>query len=104
MESKEIGVFVLVSGIEIIAEYTADKEFYLLKQPRRIIGQPAGPNKISIGLVPWVMSNPDGIFPVHSGHVVTVTAKIEDNILTNYFSQTTGIDMSAASSGNLVGV
>lgn len=104
MEERQIAVFKLITGEEVVAEYKIDEQFYVLKQPRRIVLQQTGPTTVRPNLVQWMIGNPEGVFPVNSGHVVTVSAEIEESLRKGYIAQTSVIDQSQTNSAKLIGV
>lgn len=108
MENRDIGVFKLTTGEELISEYAVDenmKDLYVLRKPRLVYLQPIAQNKFALRLKPWIDSQPDGIFPVYAGHVLTVSVEIDESLRNGYIAETTGIDMSQATTQQkLVGV
>lgn len=100
---EDIALFKLVTGEELIAQYKVDEGFYFLKAPRKIVLAQLGPNQVGPKMFPWLLGNHNGIFPVVSTFVVTVSAEIEDENLKNaYVQETTGIDLSQAAPSKLI--
>lgn len=109
MSEKQVALFKLMTGEEVLAEYTMDDEkapeYYLLKAPRRVFIQQVGPSQFGIKMSPWIVGHPDGVFPIHSTHVVTVSVEMESQLKDGYLQQTSPIDLSAsAASTKIVGV
>ncbi len=98
---KQIALFKLVSGEEVISEYKNDEQFYVLKAPRKIYLERT-PQGVFRKMGPWIVSVPDGVFPVMSHHVMTVSSEMDEDILKGYISQTSVIDQSQVASTNLV--
>ena len=102
MDPKEIALFKLLSGEEVIAEYKTDGEFYVFKSPRKVFIAQVGPNQFGVKLAPWIVGNVNGVFPVHSAHVVTVSAEVAEELKTGYISETTGLDLSQTVSTKII--
>lgn len=103
MGDQTIAVFKLITGEELVAEYKNDGEFYILKAPRKIVLMPVGPGQFVPKLMPWFVSCADGVFPIHSGHVVSVAAQgIDEKLFTAYQTEISGIDLSAATPKSII--
>jgi hypothetical protein len=102
-DEKQIALFKLFTGEEVIAEYKNDGEFYVLKQPRKVFLAQMPDRTYGVKMMPWIIGNPDGVFPVHSGHVVTVSPTPTEQLLNGYLSETSGLDLSAAAPKTIVG-
>jgi hypothetical protein len=103
-DDNQIGLFKLITGDEVIAQYVSDGDFYVLKQPRKVFLAQMPGGGIGVKLMPWIIGSPDGIFPVHSGHTVTVCAEPSEQLVNGYISETSGLDLSAAAPKSIVGV
>lgn len=99
----EIALFKLLTSEEVIAEYTID-DLYLLKAPRRLFASPTPDGGMGVRMMPWIIGNPDGVFPIHASHVVSVSAEMSDQLKNGYIKETTGIDMSATTPTKIIGV
>ncbi len=104
MEDKQIGVFKLITGEELISEFVIDKDMYVLRKPRQVYLMQVGPNQFGLKIRPWVVSNENGTFPLHVSSVITVSSEIEESLKNGYITETSGIDMSQATPQKLVGV
>lgn len=104
MEETNIALFKLISGEELITEYKADGEFYVFKAPRKIVLMQVSATEVKPRLMAWVIGNQDGVFPVHSGHVMTVSAELDEGLKNAYLAQFSALDLSAKKSTKLVGV
>jgi len=97
MSNSKIRLFKLVTGEEIIGsvEYgiTTDEQLKIAR-PRVLAMTPVGPGQVSLALVPWFMSNPDGTFIVNKNKIVAepegdTPRQLEDA----YLQQTSGIQL-----------
>lgn len=103
MDEKLIALFKLVSGEEVLSEYKLDEEFYILKAPRRVfVAQMPGNQGMGVKMMPWIVGNPDGAFPVGSHHVLTVSADVEEQLKAGYLQQTSPIDLSQSAPAKLI--
>jgi hypothetical protein len=110
--SSEIGLFKLISGEEVITEFKLGEQdsdlagYYFFQAPRRIYVAQVAPNQFGIKLAPWVVGNPDGAFPVHTSHILTVTDQVTEELKNGYKSETSPLDLSqtnAAAASKLIG-
>lgn len=101
MGEDTIGLFKLISGEEVVSKYVNDGEFYVLNQPRRVyVAAMPGNQGMGVKLMPWIVGLPDGTFPVHSAHVLTVSATIEEGLMAGYKQQISPIDLSQAAAAS----
>lgn len=89
--SKEVKAFRLVSGEEILGKVVAETDdVYVLEDVRALHAQP-GPQGMQIGLIPYMLSNPElKSFTLRRSAVIGVTeptAELENG----YLQQTSGI-------------
>lgn len=89
---REIKVFKLLSGEEIIAHTYCTYFSWTLEKPRAVIMAPGPQGTVGVGIVPWIASNVDGTFKVNDSHIITTTDPNE-NLKTEYLQQTTGIQL-----------
>ncbi len=99
---KQIGLFKLVTGEEIIAEYEVNEFFYTFKAPRKVFIAQTGPKEFGVKLMAWMLGNPDGEFPVAAAHVVTPTEQMTELLRNGYLKETSPIDLSATAPTTLV--
>jgi len=104
MAEKQIGLFQLISGIELISEYVTDGEFYVLRAPRRIALVQVSADKVVPRLIPWSLGCPNGVFPIHTSHILSPSEDMEQGLKTAYISEITGLDLSQTTPTKLVGV
>ena len=106
MEDKQIGIFKLITGEEVIAEFKNDNDMYILRKPRLVFLQQVGPTQFATKIRPWIISCIDGIFPLHVSSVITVgtETEIEESLKNGYIAETSGLDLSQAAPTKLVGV
>lgn len=104
MEESNIALFKLISGEELVTEYKADGEFYVFKAPRKIVLMQVSATEVKPRLLAWVIGHQDGVFPVHSGHVITVSADIDEGLKNAYIAQFSSLDLSAKKPTKLLGV
>jgi hypothetical protein len=97
-----IALLKLISGEEIISECINDGEFYVLRRPRKVFLAQMPDGSAGIRLMPLILGNPDGVFPVHSGHVMTVSHDVMDKLLNGYKSEVSGLDLSQTNSSKIV--
>lgn len=101
MEDRVTALFKLISGEEVIAEYKTDNEFYILKQPRKVFLAQQG-SSFGVKLMPWVIGNPDGVFPIHSSHVITCSPDASKELVQGYLGETSSIDLSATAPKSII--
>lgn len=104
MDEQQVALFKLISGDELVTEYKADGEFYVLRAPRKIVLIQANATTVKPHLMAWMIGNANGVFPIHSSHVLTVSAEMDDGLKKKYISDITGLDLSATKPTKLVGV
>lgn len=99
MGDKDIGLFKMVSGEEIISEYKVGGEempdYYLIRAPRLLFLAQVSQTEVGIKMRPWIIGNSDGVFPVHSAHILTVSNEIPEAIKAGYMKETSPLDLSA---------
>lgn len=105
--SQEVVSFKLVSGEEIIArkvELTADT--LVIEKPRHILMQQTGPGQVGIALIPWFGSAGDSEIKIWRNTIVAHTddEDVVAQIKQMYIQQTTGLDLSASTPSQIVGV
>lgn len=102
MEDAQIGLFKLISGEEIVTEYTSDEQFYLFRAPRKIVLVQVSPTEARPRLMPWMIGDSNGTFPVYSGHVITPSATMDESLKTAYLQDVSGLDLSATTPKKIV--
>jgi hypothetical protein len=99
---KTVALFKLISGEELIAEYKSDGEFYVLKSPRKVFVQQTSQTTFGVKVAPWLVGAPDGVFPVHAGHILTVCAEPNPELVAGYLKETSPIDLSATAPKSII--
>lgn len=102
-EENQYAIFKLISGEEVVTEYKIDDHFYIFRKPRKVVIMPVQ-GGFGIKLLPWVAGNPDGVFPIPSDHVMTVSIEMTEHILAGYKKETSPLDLSATTPTSIVGV
>jgi len=99
---KTIGLFKMINGDEVVAEYEVNEFFYTLKAPRRILLIPAGPNELIKKLIAWMIGNPNGEFTVQAAHILTASEEMVDELKNGYLKETSPIDLSAVPPASII--
>jgi hypothetical protein len=99
---KQLGLFKLVNGDEVVAEYGVNEYFYTFKAPRRILLIPAGPSELVKKLIAWMTGNPNGEFTVQAAHIITATDEMQDELKQAYLKEVSPIDLSQATPTSII--
>lgn len=99
---KQIGLFKLITGDEIVAEYVVNEYFYTFKAPRKVFIAQTGPKEFGVKLMGWMLGNVDGEFQIAAAHVVTATEQLSEVLRNGYLKETSPIDLSATAPTTLV--
>jgi hypothetical protein len=94
--SRELALFKLVSGEEVIATVLEQKEtYYVLKDVRTFIVIPNGQQSYALDIVPLLRGEPDGEMTLFR-HAVTGTCKVSADLERAYLSRTSGIEIASS--------
>jgi len=98
MSNNRVLSFKLASGEEIIARHVREEPKHMVvSKPRVVIVQQTGPKTLGIvGLVPWMITSPDGDIRVRIDSIVgEPDTDLAKNIEDAYLQETSGIDLSS---------
>ena len=92
---NDIKIFKLINGDEIIAEVVSHNvgSNWKLRKIRMIILQEVQQGRVGLGLLPWLASNVNGEFELHSTSLAGLPYDPEDDLQKAYLQQTTGITL-----------
>ncbi len=99
---KQIGLFKLVTGEEVVAEYQVNEFFYTIKAPRKVFIAQTGPKEFGVKLMAWMLGNQDGEYQIQAAHIVVATEEISEILRNGYLKETSPIDLSAVPPATLV--
>lgn len=85
----------LVTGEEIIARLgpeVLEKDDYInVEKPRRLVIAQTGPNQMGLQMIPWIIIDPNGTYPIHTSHIVTPVYNIPSDVEKSYIQQTSDL-------------
>jgi hypothetical protein len=94
-----IGLFKLISGEEIVAEYVAeDSNTFTLKKVRAILLGRDAKGALSLQLGPWILSEQDAEYTINKAHLLTYNLDISPQLISAYISNTTGLTVATNAS------
>lgn len=95
-----IGLFKLITGEEIVTEFNAieghptDVEFV---KPRKMMIVPASPTEFGVRMIPWLIGDPDGTFPISLSNIVAMS-EAPEKLQIGYLKETSNIQIASADS------
>lgn len=92
----DIRVFKLVSGEEVVAKVVKeDDNCVVVEKPRSIQPVPQGPNTFGIALIPYFISNGDGVINILRNGIAAFCDAPED-MQRAYMQNTSGIQIASS--------
>jgi hypothetical protein len=103
MAAKNLKMFILISGQEIIAElvHPVDPEYadaFIIKQALVVQLVPRGADSYGIGLLPLSPTNAEGEQRVYNRAVASECVCIPNDLVNAYIQRTTNIEIASTSS------
>lgn len=87
------GLFKLITGEEIIAEYEDGTAVFTLTAPRLVIPRRDEKGNIGVVLGPWFFSAQDDTFIMDKRHVLAFTSDVEKGLSDAYIANTTNLQI-----------
>lgn len=97
--TKKIGIFRMNSGEEVVSEYKIndDVEYpYVLIKPQILVPVSESSGGVTIAIMPWLLSNPNGSINVKSGAIQGKVEDVPDRLEAQYLQRTSSIDLTSS--------
>lgn len=96
--SQETKLFKLITGEEIIGRLEDDgTDFYTLSSIRTLMASPGQNGQMHLGLIPWMVANPDDEIIIKKEHIIgEPSGNIDGELEKAYLQQTSGIQFASA--------
>jgi hypothetical protein len=99
----QYGVFKLITGQEIIAEWVEAPTAFMLTAVRAIIPRQIN-QRIDLGLGFWFLSAPDDVFIIAKDKIIAYTEQLDQDLINAYIKNVTGLEIANTlpNNGNLI--
>jgi hypothetical protein len=99
----EIKSFKMISGEEIIGKVNAViNDVWVLESVRLIITQAAGPNKLGVGFMPYIVSNMEGKNNIYRHAVACEPQSIAKDLEMMYLENVSGLQLPPSGSAKSI--
>lgn len=103
MAAKDLKMFILISGQEIIGELVhaidpVQPDAFVIKHALVVQLVPRGPDSYGIGLLPLSPTNAEGEQRVYNRAVASECVTIPTDLVNSYIQRTTNIEIASATS------
>lgn len=94
-----IGLFKLISGEEIVAEWVGeDSNSFTLKAARAILLGRDAKGGLSLQLGPWILSEQNSEYTINKNHLLTYNLKVSAALVSAYLQNVTGLTVATNAS------
>ena len=102
--TKKIGVFRMNSGEEVVSEYKINDDVdypFTLTKPQILVPMNEQNGGMSIAIMPWILSNPEGSIKIKAGAIQGRLEEVPSKLEAQYLQRTSPIDLTSKVAANV---